>query len=367
MKREKPFRVVVTGTRGIPDILGGVETHCEELFLRIAKKGFDIIVIRRKNYVHDQLKSYKGVDLYDIPNIRKKSFEAIIHTFRAIWVARWRFHADIIHIHAIGPALLVPFARLLGLKVVFTHHGPDYDREKWGKAAKFMLRFGERMGCTFANEVIVISNVINDIIKQKYGRNDAHLIHNGVPKPVIIQNTSYLDELEIEPRKYIFAMGRFVPEKNFHALIEAFSNLKQSEYKLVIAGDADIEDAYSRRLKAMAGEHGVILTGFIKGEKLHALLSHARLFVLPSSHEGLPISLLEAMGYGLPVLASDIPANKEVNLPSPDYFHCDEDMVKHLSEALNNKLNDHSAVSYDLSLYDWDHIAEQTAGVYPET
>lgn len=361
---KRPIRIVVTGTRGIPDILGGVETHCEELFPRIAEKGLDVIVIRRKNYAHDRLTSYKGVALYDIPNIRKKSFEAIIHTFRAIWTARWKFHADILHIHAIGPAILTPFARLLGLKVVFTHHGPDYDREKWGKAAKFMLRFGERMGCVFANEVIVISEVINDIVKYKYGRNNAHLIPNGVPKPVRIKNTSYLDELKIEPGKYLFAMGRFVPEKNFHALIEAFSYLKSSEYKLVIAGDADIEDAYSRRLKSMAQQHGVILTGFIKGEKLQALLSYARLFVLPSSHEGLPISLLEAMAYGLPVLASDIPANKEVCLPASDYFQCDENIVAHLCEALKNKLNDQTAVSYDLSRYDWDRIATQTAGVY---
>ena len=44
------------------------------------------------------------------------------------------------HIHAIGPALLTPMARLLGMKVVFTHHGPDYDRNKWGTAAKTILK-----------------------------------------------------------------------------------------------------------------------------------------------------------------------------------------------------------------------------------
>ena len=45
------MKVVVTGTRGIPNILGGVETHCEELFPRIAQKGIDITIIRRKSYV----------------------------------------------------------------------------------------------------------------------------------------------------------------------------------------------------------------------------------------------------------------------------------------------------------------------------
>lgn len=68
------------------------------------------------------------------------------------------------HIHAIGPALLTPMARLLGMKVVFTHHGPDYDRNKWGTAAKTILKLGERMGTKYANEVIVISEVINNLL-----------------------------------------------------------------------------------------------------------------------------------------------------------------------------------------------------------
>ncbi|MDR0574359.1 MAG: glycosyltransferase family 4 protein [Tannerella sp.] len=364
---EKKPKIVVTGTRGIPGILGGVETHCEELFPRIAEKGYDVTVIRRKNYVKDRLTSYKGVSLFDVPDNKKKSFEAILHTFRAIWAAKWKLRAEVVHIHAVGPAILTPFARLLGMKVVFTHHGPDYDREKWGKAAKCMLRFGERMGCTFANEVIVISNVINDIIKQKYGRRDASLIYNGVSAPVTADNATYLKELGIEAHKYIFAMGRFVPEKNFHLLIQAFLSLHQSEYKLVIAGDADIEDDYSRKLKSSANKNGVVLTGFIKGSKLHTLLSYAGLFVIPSSHEGLPISLLEAMSYGLPVLASDIPANKEVNLPSSCYFRYNDSVNTNLSEALIRKMNEKTKPSYDLSPYNWDKIAKQTTEVYRKT
>ncbi|MDR1722730.1 MAG: glycosyltransferase family 4 protein [Tannerella sp.] len=358
------MRIVVTGTRGIPNIQGGIETHCEELYPRIAAMGFDVTVVRRKSYARDSLTEYKGVKIYDIPNLKKKSFEAIVHTFRAIWAAKWTIHADIVHIHAVGPALLTPFARLLGMKVVFTHHGPDYDREKWGKTAKFIIRLGERMGCLFANQIIVISNVANDIIKRKYNRNDAHLIHNGIPKPVFVDDTQYLDELGVEPRKYILAMGRFVREKNFHALVEAYSAIQQSEYKLVIAGDADIEDEYSRQLKTLAKKNGVVLTGFIKGKKLQTLLSHAALFVLPSSHEGLPLSLLEAMSYDLPVLISDIPANKEVGLEPSCYFHLDENIVETLVNILKIKLKEHIHPYYDLKPYDWDDIAKNVAEVY---
>jgi len=356
------MKIIVTGTRGVPNIMGGVETHCEELFPRIARMGHEVSIIRRKNYVKDSLTEWKGIKLINVDTPKRKAFEAIIHTFKAVWKAK-KEGANIVHIHAIGPALLVPFARVLGMKVVFTHHGPDYDREKWGKAAKMILKLGERMGTMFANEVIVISNVINDLLTNKYGRKDCHLIYNGVPEADMCEYPSYFEELGIEKGKYILGMCRFVPEKNLHHLIEAFSRIDAKGCKLVLAGDADFEDDYSRNLKAMAKENGVVLTGFVKGKKLHSLLSCTRCFVLPSSHEGLPIALLEAMSYQLPVIVSDIPANMEIGLDEKVYFHCGN--VDELTEKLQMNVNkEYHKVKYKMDKYNWDTIAFQVEDVY---
>lgn len=361
------MKIVVTGTRGIPNIMGGVETHCEELFPRIAKRGFDITVIRRTNYVKDDQKEWKGVKLVNIDSPKKKSFEAIIHTFRAINEAK-RLKADILHIHAIGPALLVPYAKMLGMNVVFTHHGPDYDRDKWGFAAKTMLKLGERMGCMFADEVIVISDVIRNLIKRKYNRTShVHLIYNGVSQPEICDYPEYFKELGIEKGKYILGMCRFVPEKNLHHLIEAYVKAKEqnpdTDIKLVLAGDTDFEDDYSRNLKEMARKNGVVLTGFIKGKKLHSLLTNCLCYCLPSSHEGLPIALLEAMSYGVKVIVSDIPANKEVGLPESDYFPVGnvDALAKKLETVTSQPL---LHIDYDMKKYDWEKIAEQVTKVY---
>lgn len=361
------MKIVVTGTRGIPNIMGGVETHCEELFPRIAKRGFDVTVIRRTDYVKDDLKEWNGVKLVNIDSPKKKSFEAIIHTFRAINEAK-RLKADIIHIHAIGPALLVPYAKMLGMKVVFTHHGPDYDRDKWGFAAKTMLKLGERMGCMFADEVIVISDVIRNLIKRKYNRTShVHLIYNGVSQPEICDYPEYFNELGIEKGKYILGMCRFVPEKNLHHLVEAFTKVKSrnevEDIKLVLAGDTDFEDDYSRSLREMARKNGVVLTGFIKGKKLHSLLTNCLCYCLPSSHEGLPIALLEAMSYGVKVIVSDIPANKEVGLPESDYFPVGN--VDALTEKLKTVVNQpRQHIDYDMKKYDWEKIADQVRDVY---
>ena len=357
------MKIVVTGTRGIPNVMGGVETHCEELFPRIARMDFDVTVVRRKNYVHDGLTEWNGVKLMDVESPKKKSFEAIIHTFRAVNEAK-KLGADVLHIHAIGPAFLIPYAKVLGLKVVFTHHGPDYDRDKWGIVAKTILKLGERMGCLFADEVIVISEVIRNMIRLKYGRTKhVHLIYNGVPCPDHTDYPEYFKELGITERNYILGMCRFVPEKNLHHLVEAFRRVDKKGCRLVLAGDTDFEDDYSRALKREARENGVILTGFVKGKKLHSLLTNARCYVLPSSHEGLPIALLEAMSYQLPVIVSDIPANKEIGLDVGCYFETGNigQLTDRLQEMIDGAFH---RVRYDMEKYGWDSIAHQVADVY---
>ena len=367
------MKLYVTGTRGIPDIMGGVETHCEELFPRIASKGVDVTVVRRLSYVHDSLHEWHGVKLLDKKKKKKKSLEAIIHTFRAVLAAKSN-GADVIHIQAIGPALMVPFAKMLGMKVVFTHHGPDYDRDKWGLIAKNILKLGEFMGTKFADEVIVISNVIKQLLESKYHRTDCHLIYNGVPEPDFCDYPEYFNCLGIQKQNYILGMCRFVPEKNLHHLVEAFVRLKSevpelfsSEHplRLVLAGDTDFEDDYSIALKKSAREQGIVLTGFVKGRKLHSLLTNAKCYVLPSSHEGLPIALLEAMSYNLPVIVSNIPANKEVDLPDINYFQVGD--IKALAEKLRNVVNKPAMQhKYDMSKYNWDTIADQVISIYKE-
>ncbi|MCM1320131.1 MAG: glycosyltransferase family 4 protein [Muribaculaceae bacterium] len=376
------MRIVVTGTRGIPDIQGGVETHCQELYPRISALGHEVTVIRRSCYLTPKMKAearkvrkgggrmlYKGVRLLDIFAPRRKSIEAALHTFLAVWRAR-AMKPDVLHIHAIGPSLMVPLACLLGMKVVTTNHGPDYDRGKWGKLAKKVLMTGEKWGAKRSNEVIVISQVIADILAEKYGRKDTHLIYNGVPAPTRVERTDYIESLGLAKDKYVLALGRFVPEKNFDMLIKAWSesDLPARGIKLCIAGDADHEDDYSRRLKQLAREKGVVLTGFIRGEKLAQVMSHACMFVLPSSHEGLPISLLEAMSYNINVAVSDIPANKIPQLEPADFFHLSmtdpEADTMALRQLLNDKIANPGPREYDLRPYDWDHIAQQTLQVY---
>lgn len=358
------MRIVVTGFRGIPGIQGGVETHCEALFPRIVDGRHEVIVVRRKGFISEGYEThlYKGVKIKDIPNPKGKSLESIIHTFRAVIYAK-RVGADIVHIHAIGPALMVPFAKLLGMKVVMTHHGPDYDRQKWGRFAKFILRLGESWGIRWADAVIVISNHIKNIVNTRCpSQRHVYLIRNGFALPSVTDGSDYLEHLGVRGVRYVLTVGRFVKEKGFDLLIDAFARLNYNGVRLVIAGDADHEDAYSQMLKQKAKDAGVILTGFVQKDKIAVLCRSCSLFVLPSFHEGLPISLLEAMSCGADVLVSDIPANVEVGLQPHHYFKTGD--VQDMAVKIKQHLDNLCRPAYDMSQYDWDKIAVQTKAVY---
>lgn len=317
----RPIKVTILGLRGCPDVQGGVERHVEQLAPRLALHGCDVEVIVRKPYVTPKTPSrWKGIALRPIPCPTHKATEAAVHTFLGVLHAGLRRRPDVLHIHAVGPGLMVPLARLLGLRVVVTHHGYDYDRDKWGTAAKAMLRLGEWFGMRLSHKAIGVSRAISKAMSEKHGA-DIAAVPNGVNLPEPVEMDAVLAEFGLTHDRYVVTVGRIVPEKRHLDLIAAFDKAKLPGWKLVIVGAADHPDAYSRSVEDRAAKtDNVVMTGFRKGAELSALFAGAGLFVLPSTHEGLPIALLEALSYGLPAIASDIEANLEVGLAPEDYY-----------------------------------------------
>ena len=389
------LKVCVLGTRGFPNVQGGVENHCEHLYAELVKMGCNVTVFTRKPYAStlDPI-TYCGLALVPLTCPKSKHFEAIIHTLKGVFAAK-KLKPDILHVHAIGPALLTPLARLLGMRVVITHHGPDYKRSKWGLLAKLILKIGEWAGMTFANEVITISDTIAEDLRNRFRSKHITVIPNGVSIPELTTSSDYLNYLSLEKKKYILAVGRFVPEKGFHDLIDAFGRLQHQgsrlkgegfpsptpytlhptpwDLKLVIVGDADHEDSYSQKLKESARKNNnIILTGFLTGEPLQELYSHAALFVLPSYYEGLPIALLEAMSYGLSCIASDIPGNRNVGLADDRYFKAgdSETLCANLRKFTIKPFTEEEKriqIKRIDEKYNWEDIARRTLEIYKNT
>lgn len=371
----RKLKIWIVGGRGIPGLQGGVERRIENLAPRIVSYSngfFHITVVNRSCYFKDnRIYNWQGVNIIYIFTFKNKYLEAALHTFFSIILAKIN-SVKLLHIQAIGPAMFTPLAKFLGLKVVITHHGPDYLREKWKGLAKVILKLSEFFAIKFADKIIVVSEYLKGFLEKKYNRKDLIVVRNGVDIPQIVPPGGVLKKFGLEPKKYIFTACRFVPEKGIDDLINAYRNIENPNFKLVIAGDADHETAYSRNVKKMANEtKGVVLTGVVKGKELQELYSNAGLFVLPSYYEGLPIALLEALSYGLPVLVSDIPQHKEIPLPEDRYFPVGnvEKLSEKIVEMYNKGISEKEKefiLDYIKKNHDWNTAAQKVLAVYKQ-
>jgi glycosyltransferase involved in cell wall biosynthesis len=360
---------MMLGLRGFPGVQGGIETHAEHLCPLLVELGCDVTVLTRAPYHPPAIgNAWKGVKFVPLWAPRSKGLEAILHSFLGVLYASWK-RPDVLHIQAIGPALMALPARLLGLRVVVTHHGPDYDRQKWGGFARWVLRTGERFGMRWSQGRIVISEVIRKLVRDKHGV-ESTLIPNGVVLPDLPSTTETPRKFGLEPGRYVLLVSRLVPEKRHLDLIEAFRQAAMPGWKLAIVGASDHPDEYVRELLRVADSTpGVVCTGLQTGLALKELYAHAGIFVLPSSHEGLPIAVLEALSYGLPVVASDIPANLEVGLPAEHYFPLGDTgaMAGRLRDFAGRLLADdvrEARRRWVSERYDWRDIALRTLAVY---
>lgn len=360
------MRVLVLGLRGVPGIEGGVETHAEQLYPRLAANGCDVEILVRAPFVPTQKSNFGAIRLKRLWAPRRRGLEAFVHSMLGVFYAAFT-RPDILHVHAIGPAIVTPIARLLGLRVVVTNHGPDYDRDKWGLIARSALRLGERVGMRYAHARISISRVIADLVRAKYGAT-SDLIPNGVIVHEPVTGTDQLARFGLRPGRYFLHVGRMVPEKRQLDLIRAYRGISPHDWKLAIVGRLT-DDPYCRTVAEAAREARVVLTDFQAGEALRQVYSHAGAFVLPSSHEGLPIALLEALSYGVPVLASAIPANLEIALQSSSYFPLGDtdELGRRMKTVSEQKMDPASRVErrrWVAERYDWDRIAVQTLDLY---
>jgi glycosyltransferase involved in cell wall biosynthesis len=244
-----------------------------------------------------------------------------------------------------------------------TYHSPNYEHDKWNRFAKLILRTGEKFALGGADAIIFVNNDQLKKFSEKIQKKSFY-IPNGVRSTERSEHTDCLKKHGLPPRQYILAVGRIALEKGFDYLIDTFLTMPDNPYRLVIAGGIDHKTSYSQSVCEKAKKHdNIILTGFVKGEELRQLYSHAKLFVLPSYNEGFSLALLEAMNYKLNVLVSDISTTEEVQFPADSYFQAGnkDDLLQKLQQKLAAP---DSLADYDLSAYNWEKIAVQTAGIY---
>lgn len=353
------MKIAVIGVRGFPGIQGGVEHHCERIYHRF-DKSVEFRVYRRTPYLSAESNaSYPHIRFVDLPSTRIKGFEAVFHTL--ICCLHLLFHrVDIVHIHNIGPGMFTPLLRLFGMSVVLTYHSPNYEHNKWGSISKMILRVSEFMSLRFANRIIFVNKFQLAKFSETTRRKSVY-VPNGMERVTCSDATDYIDRIGAKKGEYVLGVGRLTPEKGFEYLVSAVNEVDGIP-QLVIAGGSDHDTGYYERLKTLDRNHKVIFTGYTSGEDLRQLYSHAKLFVLSSVNEGFPLVMLEAMGYGLPMVVSDIPATHLIDLPADWYAtSCD---VSSFKERLTELYPSCQKQEYDMTEYDWDEVVRVTHDVY---
>lgn len=372
---KKFMKIAFIGQKGIPAKFGGVERHVQELASEMAKSGHEVFAYVRNNYTPEDLKECSGVKLIHLPSIGTKNLDAISHTFLASVHALFVDY-DVIHYQAIGPSLLSWIIKIFKRKTVLisTFHCQDYYHKKWSLVAKLALHLGEWISCRVPDKTIVVSDTLNKYTKEKYSI-EPELIYNGT-KIEEDFDWSILNKWDLKRDRYVVFVGRLIRHKGAHNLIEAFKGLdkegKISPYlKLVIVGDGFYTDDYVTELRDSTRNNGnIIFTGNLEGQELRSVFAGASLFVQPSEAEGLSITLLEAMGYGVPILVSDIVENTDVVRDMGYVFKTNdvEDLKTKLDEILNSNPDFSDKIARAKTeieeKYNWEKITQKTLRLY---
>lgn len=382
------MRIAMVGLRGLPATFGGIEKHVEELGWRLVAAGHDVTVYCRPSYAasHTDVPEeydyvapvgrrsgrYRGMTLRNLPAPEGKGLEAFVHSGLAAGASVGKGY-DIVHFHALGPGLFSPIPKYLTRAgVVQTIHGLDDERSKWGRAAKLLLATGRRFSARVPDEVVVVSRDLGRTYRDLHHRATTY-IPNGGPVVTPVAPGETLARLGLEPGRYAMFLGRLVPEKDPGLLLAAFTKV-DTDFKLAIVGDSANTEEYTAQLRAQAAtDPRVVMTGYVYGEALGEILTSAALFLQPSKLEGLPITLLEAAAYQLPVVVSDIPPHVEVvgssgpghrTFPATDADALAAAIADELSHPQESRAGAARWSREVAAHYDWDQATTRLIEVY---
>ncbi|MDO8281312.1 MAG: glycosyltransferase family 4 protein [Thermodesulfovibrionia bacterium] len=361
------LKIAVLGAKGIPHP-GGIEHVMEEVGSRLVNKGHQFDIFVRRDYMKDQpISSYKGMGLPRSPGIHSKNLDAITHSLTALVKILFGGY-EIVYFNSVGLSVLSWIPRLFGKKSVVHTHGLDWKREKWGRIAKMLIRFSAYTTARLPNLTICCGQTDKIFLEKHYG-SSCQFIPNGAPPPVF-RKPELIKEYGLKGKDYVLFMSRLVHSKGCHFLLTAWQEMsleQKNGMKLIIAGDSNFKNEYTDNLrKEYEKLEDVIFTGFVTGDLREELLSNAYCFVQPSVLEGLPLSVLEALSYGLFVLTSDIQENKDAIRDCGATFKSgDVDDLKEKIKKIINMSRDEiekegiRARELARNEYNWDQAADK--------
>ncbi|MDI2586526.1 glycosyltransferase family 4 protein [Psychrobacillus sp. NEAU-3TGS] len=344
--------------------LGGAQVHVRDLARRLAVDGHTVtivsggeetiaedLVIPSVEFVHSK---------FLIRNIHPiKDFIALLDIRKKIKKIR----PEIVAIHSSKAGILGRIACWsLRIPFVFTAHGWSFTEGVEQKKQNFYRRIEKWIG-KISSTVITVCDYDRSLAlkHQVLPYEKLKTIHNGV-----------LDKKDTssgkEPREIvkILMVARFEKPKKQQELLEKLLLLKDLNWHMIFAGDGSLRQKSSQFVLENNLGHKVTFLG--NHSNIADLLSDSDLFILNSSWEGLPLSILEAMSQGLPIIASNVGGVKEAVRDWKNGFLIHEDLSEKLTilikdELLRKKMGEKSREIYEAS-FRFEKMYEKTVSTY---
>lgn len=278
--------------------MGGAEIMCENLTYELIRQGRDVIVVSLYDS-HTVITERLEKNNIDIRYLNKKLGLDISIFYKLISIFK-KEKPDAIHTHLYAIKYAVPAAILSGVKIrVHTVHSiASQECTKLGKILnKIFFRF-------YHVVPVALSVEIQRTVVEEYHLpfEEVPIVYNGIDLSKCAPKENY----DINGKAKILHIGRFMQPKNHKGLLNAFYKLHEiyPNCELQLIGDGPMKNEFEEYVQKNGLFDYVRFLGL--QSNVYGYLHDADIFILPSLFEGMPMSLIEAMGTGLPIIATAV-------------------------------------------------------------
>ena len=353
-------KVAIVGTQGVPAQYGGFESLVDNLISNNAKDDVEYTVFCSSIDMPEKLGSYKGARLRYVP-LKANGIQSVLYDIVSMWKCLRGF--DVILILGVSGGLFLPFFHLINKnKLIINIDGQEYKREKWGRFAKWVLRISEALAVKYADVVIADNKGIQDYVSEVYHRPSTLISYGGDHAQRDLSQDfieEVLDRYGLKARQYAITVCRIEPENNCEIVLHAFA---RSDKQLIYIGNWN-HNEYSRSLREKYSRFKNIqmLDAIYDLDVLYALRSQASLYVHGHSAGGTNPSLVEAMFFGIPIVAYNVVYNRETTEHKAYYFKDADDLLELISA---DQFDGSRMKEIAARRYKWSIIARQYSDLY---
>ena len=325
-------KVAIVGTQGVPANYGGFESLVENMIGENCSPDIQYTVFCSSKDMKEKLSSYKGANLKYVP-LHANGMQSI--PYDIVSMMRVITGYDVILVLGVSGCIFLPLLKILSRKrIVVNIDGLEHRRDKWGKFAKWFLKFSEKVAVQWADTIIADNKGIQDYVMETYAKKAEMIAYGGdhaVREIPVETQMSVLQRYGLQNKEYAISVCRIEPENNCHISLDAFS---KTDKEFVFIGNWKRSE-YGRELleKYKDCSNIQMLDPIYDLDTLYMLRSNAAFYIHGHSAGGTNPSLVEAMFFGCPIIAFDVVYNRESTHNKAYYFRTSDDIVDLMNEG----------------------------------